>query len=845
MSTLKEVHGRSRRNDGRSLFCVIESGDNYSHTALEDLSELTRAWVTSLGHTVRGWPESVHEVLYGAGAARRWVREDDAGQRHTFALVEFVDFDVLFAVSSRRQRNLIGQLTENLATNLLLELLATEGAAGGRLYGLLGAVHSSRLLRQGVPGAHVIDACREWDVVLSCKDIYVDPLIDPSPYAALIALAQNAEGATHLIRNSSAHRISAHRSGICKFPRAVTHPVVAVHPETKVMSWDRSVAEAVRDTVALLRNGTSWGAAAEIVGHRIPSHRLRAEPDVGTNNARVKLRTRAKRNTERRRAGLSEVPLKLLPDGSPNPEYRPETILHQRQPGAGLRMLFLGGAGLVGDSLADALAQQALGGLHPNDTTLELLATGRFRRLVIDQDSSNRTVKNYRYIEYQLPPYEGTDDDPTWVLTRDDVEFLKAMRNGPPGTGSSGTLPLIAFFHVGITTALHTTDGILTRDAAGANRVVLTDHDGTAHTGVVAWTTGIGTDGRVYRIWFGRDASRRDTRRSLCLALVEAEPMHQSLLDAINAAIHKHPEAATFEVREARGRPEEVALRAATGRHAAALEKFLGCGEALASTGLSPAMRAMLEKQAADAETQLAAAEEALAAAETALTTYIDDNIPLGDLIDVLAALQLPLPLDPAVARRIQSRLRDLIRDAQLTIDPDTQTLRWTATLELRSNTGLVLHLPLAGEVPNNAKDPWLGGPPGTFWRQRCTVTEAMGLHGLTTDPTKSTLWRGHIERRFLIEAKRQGVQWKGPNAVNLFVRSPHPDVIRAGFAILYGETHDDLPPAVVDEVQRVFFGSGTDLPHPRACNWRTGSHKAKHVATLIALLNKPGAGAT
>lgn len=181
---------RQRRNDGRPLLCVIESADNGSYGALEDLSQLTRAWLDSMGYDVIAWPEPVHEVLHGARPARRWVREDDHGQRHTFGVVDLGETDVLFGVSSRRQRNVAGQLTENLATNLLIELLATPGLNSERLYGLLGAVHSGRLLRRGVPGAHLIDVCREWDVVLHCQDLHVDPLVDPSPYAALIALAQ-------------------------------------------------------------------------------------------------------------------------------------------------------------------------------------------------------------------------------------------------------------------------------------------------------------------------------------------------------------------------------------------------------------------------------------------------------------------------------------------------------------------------------------------------------------------------------------------------------------------------------------------------------------------------------
>src|SRR5690606_17024269 len=142
--------------------------------------------------------------------------------------------------------------------------------------------------------------------------------------------------------------------------------------------------------------------------------------------AKPNVRSRTRRNEERQRAGKSPVPLKLLADGSPNPAYRPETILDLPDPGAALRSAFLGGAGLGGRARQQMLDQvdSRLGGLHPDDTTLELLATGVFRRLVIDQDASNRTIRRYSYISYRLPPFEVHDDgSPVYVLDQDDVEF--------------------------------------------------------------------------------------------------------------------------------------------------------------------------------------------------------------------------------------------------------------------------------------------------------------------------------------------------------------------------------------------------------------------------------------
>lgn len=72
---------------------------------------------------------------------------------------------------------------------------------------------------------------------------------------------------------------------------------------------------------------------------------------------------------------------------------------------------------------------------------------------------------------------------------------------------------------------------------------------------------------------------------------------------------------------------------------------------------------------------------------------------------------------------------------------------------------------------------------------------------------------------------------------MNLFTRSPHPEVVRAGLAILHGEPAESVSPAVMEEVRRVFFGPGPDLPRAKACNWRPGGTKSRPVADLIAIL--------
>ena len=839
LGNVSRITSGTRRNDGRMLVVVIESGDTGAFDMLGDLSSLTRTWVETVGHDTSAWPENMFDVLHGERATRQWIRADDFGENHRFAMVDCGDYDVLFAVSSRRQRNAVGRRSENVATNLLLEILETPGEDTPRRYGVIAAYHSARVLRHAVAGAFILDYCREWDVMLVCSDLRFDPLVDPSPYGAVVTLTHNAESANHLIVNSSAHRISAHESGRSKWSRATTTPIVSVHPETRELSWDREVAEALREAVKLRRAGLSWDDIAEHVGASIPSYRLRAEPDTIGRRARPNVRSRTQRNEWRRRAEKPPVPLKLLPDGSLNPAYRPESILDLPQPGAALRSAFLGGAGLGGKARCQMLDQvdSRLGGLHPDNTTLELLATGVFRRLVIDQPASNRTIRRYSYAEYQLPPFETRDDGtPVYVLDRDDIEFLKRQRSGQGGTGRVGTMPLIGIFSAAVTTELHTSDGTLR--GAGGNRVVLVGPDGHHAEGQVDWSTGNAADGRVYRVWFSRAAERHKTRRTLCVARIHAPVMHRSLIDAITDVIDKNPGAASFEVpavASPEGDRELERSRVEQHEAEAALE---GAVAALAAPDLTPLVRARLQQMAADAEERLVAANHAVETAKAAALHVTDDQIPLDHLVDVLAALELPVPLAPAVAERIQRRLGDLLRDARITVDPDTQEVCWSATLELRADTGLVLRLPIDGRVPNEAKDPWLAGPPGTFWARRCTMDEAMRAHGLVTAVTRSNSWRRHVERRLLDEAQQHGVQWRGPNALNLFLRSPYSSVIAAGFAIVFDEVDPDVPAELVEQVRATFFSDADDLPHARAVTWVQGSTKSEPIRPLLELLH-------
>lgn len=828
--------GRQRRNSGRTLVVVIESSDNGDVDALSALNLLTldRFRSTYPEHDDSLWPTDVAALLDGTGAARRWVRTDDGDEIHTFVLADCNTYDVLIGVSSRRARNVAGERSDNVASNTLLELLEQLDEEGRAVYGTLHARYSNRLFRHEVGGMMVIDVCRDWDIVIETEDLRYDPTTDPIPYAAAMTVVQNAAAATHLVKNSAAHKHNALPGGVNKWSRTTTTPILWEHPETRQLSWDPNVVDAIRSTVQLLRDGLSWAECADAVGDLIPSYPLRAEPDVGSANSKTS--TRTERNRDRINEGRPPVELKYHQDGSPNPNYRPESVLDLPVQGQALRTLLLRGANVSGDvrSAVAAQLETQLGGLHPDETTLELLSTGVFRRLVKDQGASNRSRDIYKYISFQLPPFEVDDEgNEHFPLTFADVEYLRTHRTGRSNPGPKGTLPLIGIFSAELEGPVLTDSGTI--QPSKSPNAVHRKLDGTDLVGTMSWRAAKSKQGNsIYRVIFAGPG----LRGNVVVGVVPADLMHRSVVEAVSSALESNPTSATFDARYRSHLPGGAELAAAERAVDSADSDFKGAVNALAENDLSPRIRAMLKEKADAAERQLDQAQQAFDEASAGMLTTNIDTVPLDNLIDVLAAVELPHPLDPGIAARIQRRIADIMRDPKILVDPHTQQLRWSAVIELRAESGLMMRLPVGGVVPNSCDNVWLAWPAGTMWTRRCTIFDAIAAHDLSASkqPSSVSRWRRRVERRLLAESDVRGVSWRGPNAVNLFARSPYEAITQVGFAIALAESTDRYDPDLVDAVQRTFFGDGPDLPPSNASNWSPNSVKSTVVRELIEL---------
>lgn len=819
---------RSPRTDGRGLVTVIESADNNGLRALSALSPLAEKWVAQLGYDTTGWPADVPGVLRGTGANRRWELPDADGQSQAFALVEMTDYDILFSVGSRRAANVPGVRSENLATNVILDLLATPGVKSQRLYGRLVANHSSRIIRNEVAGAFVVRECRNWLIEVLCEDLRWNPAVDANPYGMAVAVTSNSESATHTVKNGARHKHAAFEKGQHKWSRAQLTPIVQVHPDTKAMSWDRHVCEALRAVVTDLRAGDTWQKAALAHGHRIPSYVLQAEPDAAPEGSGQ--RSRSDRNAQREAAGRPTVELRYLADGQPNPRYQPETLLDVVEPGVNLRALFLAGIGTrdaveaVGD-----LVDSELDGIDPKDATLELLRSGVLRRLVKDPDESTDAVAVYGYITFALPAYEISEDgEPHNVLSDDDVEFLKRFR-AKGGHGGAATLPLSEFFTVRQTEALYTDHGLVTPAKDGS--ATITGADGNRPVGRLSFVSQAGhKDGPLYKIRFDPFDPQKSSR--VGVAALPAETLTRSVLSSIYEALGPDARDAYFTLGANPGYDrelDEVArnLQGTCERHMAAVD-------ALINSDLSPVSRRILEGKVADAEAAYVEAKAYHDEFVEQSRRVARDTLVLDTLVDLLAVLESPGPLEPALVRKIRARLRMLVKDAWIAVLADAGGVQWGAELELRADSGRYLRVPIGGLLSNEAGDLWLGGAPGIFWSRRVSVREAMNLRGLSSKT--SDRWRKHIERRLQAEGEKRGRRFRGPHALSLLVRTPYREVVDATFRILFDEAPSDEQ--LDAEVRRLFLSEGADLPNPFACDW-SASQKGAKVARLREIVQE------
>lgn len=784
---------RERRNGGRLLGVVIESTDKKSLEALQALSEVTRSTFRQRGWDVARWPTDLVLLLDGVGAKSRIVLVDAHDEQHVFAVADCGAFDLLVGVSSRRKENVPGDRTGNLATNVLLEVLALPDPTDGRrpLYGQVGAEDLNRVWRNDVGAAHVQNHARNWDLILwSARDI-LDYLIPGTSLMGVIRGNQAAEQATSLVVNSAKHKATAHREGILKYARGQTNPVVRVHPQTRqIEGYDEAVVAAFRDAVRLLRSGASWEETAAAVGSRIPAPRAQQEPDDVHDGKRV--RTRAARNAERRARGLPELALRFLPDGAPNPDYRPESIQDLKQPAERLKELLVWGL-TVPTRDATALKDRIdvdLDGIAPADVQHEFYATGVYRRLVKDHTLSNSATARYKWAAFDL----GMTVDGRCVLTGDDVEFLRSFRTGKAATGSWGNNPLIGVFRVAQKRPVYTRSGWLSGDDGSyAVRGAVT---GTT-MGLRVWFEPVGatphSDGCQVLAWI----PNADLGPALARMLVDAVSTDHDLGEFrfTHAAMRNDPVvAAKQQVLDVERRHETLVLR-------------------LTDPDLSDRTVDGLKRALVAAEAQLPIAQAALAdaerAAEAGPATH-DDTFAISDLAHLAAILTAAVPLPPKTAERAARLLRTILRDAHLTLQPDSASVRIDATLTLGSPTG-ILTIPVHGQVPNRSSDPWLAGLAGMWWA-RCAApfADLMAERGLATRPATAVRWHEPIAKRLLAEADQRGRPLRGPNLAALLVRCPDPDLLaQIRIAIETGHGTPRL---------RAFLHEGPDLP--RKTRW-------------------------
>lgn len=811
--------GRARRNGGRTLVWVCESQDNGSLSLLIGLSGLTRSFVRDLGRAVDGWPSDIEDLFYSdqqPAAVRRWTIRDDLGDQQLFCFVPFDDYDIVFAVASRIAVNARGTRTENVATNELLDLLGTPTRDGSRqpLYGEIVANTSARLWRTLPGGMTVMEHCKAWDVTVKCTDLHWDPSVPNSDGSVIDSVRNAAREAHHIVLNMTRHRQEAHEQGVLKYARTNTTPLIAIHPETKVMRYDPVVCEAVRTAVRQLRSGDDFHAAAAHVAHLIPSYLYRTLPDTGRSGNGKRLGNRANLNERRALLGLPPLPFKYLDEvGTPNPAYVPETFADFEKPGDSIRRLIVGGITRpkgVQPTEWNRIVAEDLGGLPPADVTLEFLRTGIYRRLVKDPILSNQHEKKWRYVERDFGPFDVDEDgNPQYVLTNDDVEFVKAFRTGR-GIGRQGQRALCQIFTPRQDGELWDRAGLLT---FAGDRMTITDPDGTTVSGWLKFTTGtrIGrADRGCYRLSFERPGLRRNHAIATVDAAVLEKQITKHILDALtlagaDATVVDASAVAADGVAAAVDR-----LEAAKAAHARAAERYLRAQDDVDELTLEALTEAM-KRQADD----VAAAQAAVAAADNAHGAAVrrQDSAPLDHFLDLMALLGRGQSVEPDLARELQIRLRRYLKDAWMRATPG-QMVEWGLVVELPTLAGATVRIPVTGALRNENQDPWLGGVLGVLWNEHVPLRKLRPQHRWDQGYD-----RKRLTARFLFEAARNNVTVRGEAAAWALLRSPYEVVLDIGLAIVAGGRTDGWPRELVESIERAFFVDAEDFA-PRAFSW-------------------------
>jgi hypothetical protein len=749
-------HARERRNGGRLLGVVIESGDVRSRKALQALSGVTRDTFATRGLDVSAWPPDVRELLGGVGCISRFVRTDTHGEQHVLAIADCGEFDLLVGVSSRREVNVPGIRSGNLATNVLLEVLALPDPSDPTRprYGQLGAEDLNRMWRSDVGVAHVQAWARDWDLVLWSRSDYLDYLIPGTAFMGTMRGNQAAEQATSVVVNGAKHKAAAHREGKLKYARGQTHPLIRVHAVTRqILGYDEDVVEAIRDAVRLLRGGASWDEAALAVGSRIPATQAQQEPDEDHDGGRI--RTRSARNALRAAQDLPVLPLRFLPDGSPNPDYKPESVLDLNRPGERLKTLLVWGPSVPARDAASIAGRinADLDGVAPDDCFHGLYATGTYRRLVKDQTLSNSAVVRYRWAALEL----GPTADGSFVLTADDISFLQTFRAGRTGTGSWGNNPLTGVFRVDQSTPLYTRSGLLD-PTSGAFRARSGSTDGT----------------RGLRIWFEPTGASPHSANCRAVGWIPNAEIGPAIAQMLIEAVTGDHELAEFRFDHPTLRDDPVA---APKKAVADLERrHEATAIRLADPDLSAMTIAALKRELASVEQQLAQAHSALEAAQAtarSAPSSHDDEFDISDLAQLAAILQAAVPVPPRVAERASRLLRTMLHDPRLILEPRTARVQIAATLMLHSDQGQI-SIPVRAHVANRSSDPWVAGVAGMWWEQRTVpFAHLMAERGLAS--SSGTRWHEPVVQRLLAEATSRGRPLRGPNLASLLVRCDDP----------------------------------------------------------------------
>lgn len=407
-------------------------------------------------------------------------------------------------------------------------------------------------------------------------------------------------------------------------------------------------------------------------------------------------------------------------------------------------------------------------------------------------------------------------------MSDDDVALLRrnVRRNEHPG--ERGRLPLIGAFDVDQQSDIFTSKGTLV--ATGGASTVLVHADGTTKSGSFAWVSlqgGATKKTPLFAIRF-RTKNKLVEKLTINVGVVDAGEAQQSLKEAIVTALQGRPQLAGYLTLDPSEPPLEIPGDINLAEQIAATQKTAKIArDAAAIGGLSEAARAELAdeaKRAAESLDTLLQQQQAARGNRSSLVASV--CAPVDRLVNLLGALELPIPMSNRAACAIQDTIKDLLERRRVWIDVDTQQVCWSAELALATPGGM-LRIPINGRLANRAVDPWLSGIAGAVWRRRITIRQALEER---TGPGQAinddiSWWRGPLGERLEAYAAKNGRRCRGPNARSVFWRSPYAAVIDAGVSLASGESTDHLPSELVDAVAELIFGD-EDLPSPHKYTW-------------------------